>query len=162
MKQIMIAIVILLATLTNSFAGNSVWVKQQNQDKDTTIFIKQDGSGNKVGISANAPLVIDGENLTLIIRQIGKNNLSDLSSHLTFSGEDMTLDLNAKGDDNKLRIEGDTDSLQIKLRRELLEIEKHHNPIDIMFLYKILEWAGQLADHSEHIGTQLELILARS
>lgn len=110
MKQIMIAIVILLATLTNSFAGNSVWVKQQNQDKDTTIFIKQDGSGNKVGISANAPLVIDGENLTLIIRQIGDSNLTSLSSHLLFAGEDMTLDLNAKGDSNILRIEGDTDS----------------------------------------------------
>ena len=94
----MMAIVILLATLTNSFAGNSFWVKQQNQDKDTTIFIKQDGSGNKVGISANAPLVIDGENLTLIIRQIGDSNLTSLSSHLLFAGEDMTLDLNAKGE----------------------------------------------------------------
>jgi len=110
MKQIMIAIVILLAWTSKIYAGNSVWVKQQNQDKDTTIFIKQDGSGNKVGISANAPLVIDGENLTLIIRQIGKNNLTDLSSHLLFAGEDMTLDLDAKGDGNKLRIEGDTDS----------------------------------------------------
>ena len=54
------------------------------------------------------------------------------------------------------------DSLQIKLRRNLLKLEQHHNPIDIIFLYQILEWVGQLADHSEHIGTQLELILARS
>jgi hypothetical protein len=59
-------------------------------------------------------------------------------------------------------IEDDTDHLQIKLRRDLLEIEQHHNPVDIMFLYQILEWVGQLADHAEHIGTQLELILARS
>ena len=110
MKQIMIAIVILLAWTINSHAGNSVWVQQQNQDKDTTIFIKQDGSGNKVGIAANTPLVIDGENLTLIIRQIGDSNVTSLSSHLLFAGEDMTLDLNAKGDSNILRIEGDTDS----------------------------------------------------
>ena len=59
-------------------------------------------------------------------------------------------------------IEDDTDSLQIKLRRQLLDLEQHINPVDIMFLYQILEWVGQLADHSEHIGTQLELILARS
>lgn len=58
-------------------------------------------------------------------------------------------------------IEDDTDSLQIKLRRHLLAIEQHHNPVDIMFLYQILEWVGQLADHSELIGTQLELILVR-
>tara|TARA_R110001583_G_scaffold69129_6_gene196217 strand:- start:4166 stop:4846 length:681 start_codon:yes stop_codon:yes gene_type:complete len=59
-------------------------------------------------------------------------------------------------------IEDDTDSLQIRLRRNLLTIEEHYSPVDVMFLYQILEWVGQLADHSELIGTQLELILARS
>lgn len=58
-------------------------------------------------------------------------------------------------------IEDDTDILQIRLRRKLLEVEQHHNPVDIMFLYQILEWVGQLADHSDLIGTQLELILVR-
>ncbi|AGH82453.1 hypothetical protein PCNPT3_12585 [Psychromonas sp. CNPT3] len=59
-------------------------------------------------------------------------------------------------------IEDDTDSLQIQLRRQLYSIEKQHDPIDIIFLYQILEWVGQLADHAELIGTQLELILVRS
>ena len=110
MKQIMIAIVILLAWTIKSYAGNSVWVKQQNQDKDTTIFIKQDGSDNKVGISADVPFVIDGENLTLIIRQVGNSNITNLTSHLLFAGEDMTLDLDIKGGRNILKLEGDTDS----------------------------------------------------
>ncbi|MDA7745940.1 TIGR00153 family protein [Psychromonas sp.] len=60
------------------------------------------------------------------------------------------------------QIEDDTDSLQIKLRHHLLEIEDNYKPVDVMFLYKILEWIGSLADHSELVGTQLELILARS
>lgn len=59
-------------------------------------------------------------------------------------------------------IEDDTDRLQIRLRRHLLAVEQHYNPVDVMFLYQILEWVGQLADHSELIGTQLELTLARS
>ncbi|WP_094752646.1 TIGR00153 family protein [Psychromonas sp. CD1] len=59
-------------------------------------------------------------------------------------------------------IEDDTDSLQIQQRRLLFSIEKQHDPIDIIFLYQILEWIGQLADHAELIGTQLELILVRS
>jgi len=59
-------------------------------------------------------------------------------------------------------IEDDTDSLQIKLRLKLLSIEDDYKPVDVMFLYKTLEWIGSLADHSELIGTQLELILARS
>jgi len=59
-------------------------------------------------------------------------------------------------------IEDDTDSLQIKLRGNLLAIEQHYNPVDVMFLYQILEWVGRLADHSESIGDQLELMLVRS
>ena len=107
MKQIMIAIVILLATLTNSFAGNSVWIQQDNQDSDGSIFIKQDGTGNTFGYSTSAPFKVNGENITIIIKQIGNNNKTDYSNHLTFYGEDMTLDYTATGDSNKLRIDSD-------------------------------------------------------
>ena len=107
MKQIMIAIVILLATLTNSFAGNSVYIQQDNQDSDGSIFIKQDGSGNTFGYSTSYPFKVNGENITIIIKQIGDNNKTDYSNHLTFYGEDMTLDYTATGDSNKLRIDSD-------------------------------------------------------
>ncbi len=60
------------------------------------------------------------------------------------------------------RIEDDTDSMQIKLRRQLLALEKELNPVDVMFLYKILEWVGDLADLAERVGARLELMLARS
>ncbi|WP_198419254.1 TIGR00153 family protein [Motilimonas pumila] len=59
-------------------------------------------------------------------------------------------------------IEDDTDSLQIKLRRELQKIETQYSPIDMMFLYQILEWVGDLADQAERVGARLELMLARS
>ncbi|WP_289707855.1 TIGR00153 family protein, partial [Escherichia coli] len=39
-------------------------------------------------------------------------------------------------------IEDDTDSMQIRLRQQLMAIESKMNPIDVMFLYKILEWVG--------------------
>ena len=55
MKKIMMAIVILLATLTNSFAGNSVYIQQDNQTAVGSIYIKQDGTGNKIGISTSSP-----------------------------------------------------------------------------------------------------------
>ncbi len=58
------------------------------------------------------------------------------------------------------RIEDDTDSLQIGLRAELLAIEKELNPIDVMFLYNIIEWIGDLADNAEKVGAKLELMLA--
>lgn len=59
------------------------------------------------------------------------------------------------------KIEEDTDDLQIKIRRQLFAIENDMNPIDVMFLYKIIEWVGDLADLAERVGSRLELMLAR-
>ena len=59
-------------------------------------------------------------------------------------------------------IEDDTDAMQIVLRQKLRKIENNYNPIDVMFLYKILEWVGGLADQAETVGARLELMLARN
>jgi len=58
-------------------------------------------------------------------------------------------------------IEDDTDSMQIVLRRDLLAIEKELNPVDVMFIYQIIEWVGDLADLAERVGSRLEIMLAR-
>lgn len=58
-------------------------------------------------------------------------------------------------------IEDDTDSLQISLRKNLLKIEKDLNPVDVMFLYQIIDWVGDLADLAERVGARLEILLAR-
>ncbi|OOF68254.1 TIGR00153 family protein [Rodentibacter caecimuris] len=59
-------------------------------------------------------------------------------------------------------IEDDTDHMQIQLRMMLRQVEEHYNPIDIMFLYTILEWVGVLADQAQRVGSRIELMLARS
>ncbi|KZN29626.1 MULTISPECIES: TIGR00153 family protein [Pseudoalteromonas] len=58
-------------------------------------------------------------------------------------------------------IEQDTDDMQIKIRQELRQVEADLNPIDVMFLYKIIEWVGELADIAERVGARLEVMLAR-
>ncbi len=58
-------------------------------------------------------------------------------------------------------IEDDTDSMQIDLRRELFAIEDNFKPVDVMFLYQIIDWVGDLADLSERVGARLEILLAR-
>ncbi|WP_394174772.1 TIGR00153 family protein [Thalassotalea litorea] len=58
-------------------------------------------------------------------------------------------------------IEDDTDIMQIKLRQGLLAIEKDMNPVDVIFLYQIIEWVGDLADIAERVGARLEIMLAR-
>ena len=58
-------------------------------------------------------------------------------------------------------IEDDTDSIQINLRKNLLALESELNPVDVMFLYQIIDWVGDLADLAERVGARLEILLAR-
>jgi len=58
-------------------------------------------------------------------------------------------------------IEGETDVIQVKLRAELYAIEHDLSPIDVMFIYKIIEWTGDLADAAQSTGNRLQLMLAK-
>ena len=107
MKKIMIAIVILLATTINCWAGNSVYIQQDDQTATGSIYIKQDGSGNKVGISTSSTFNVKGANLTLIIKQLGNNNVATDSNHKSFMGSNMTFDYSATGNSNVLRLDLD-------------------------------------------------------
>jgi predicted phosphate transport protein (TIGR00153 family) len=63
---------------------------------------------------------------------------------------------------NKLdKIEGDTDRIQIQIRAEIYKLEKELPPIDVIFMYKIIDWIGELADRAQRVGSRLELMLAR-
>ncbi|GAA6131169.1 TIGR00153 family protein [Halopseudomonas sabulinigri] len=76
-----------------------------------------------------------------------------------FSGREVTLvermieELDA--------IEHDTDNMQIKLRSDLYKLEKDLPPVDVMFLYQIIEWIGDVADRAQRVGNRLELLMAR-
>lgn len=59
------------------------------------------------------------------------------------------------------RIEKDTDRMQIEIRAQLFKMEKDLPPVDVMFLYKIIDWVGDLADQSQRVGSRLHLLLAR-
>jgi len=58
-------------------------------------------------------------------------------------------------------IEHDTDQQQIQIRSELFKLEENLAPVHIMFLYKIMDWTGELADHAHSLGGQLQVLLAR-
>jgi len=58
------------------------------------------------------------------------------------------------------QIENDTDDMQAKLRARIFAIEDELKPVDVMFLYRILELTGDVADRAESVGHRLELILS--
>lgn len=59
------------------------------------------------------------------------------------------------------KIENDTDVIQVELRAALFEIEKDLPPVDVMFLYQIIQWVGDVADLAQRVGSRLQLMLAK-
>ena len=53
-----------------------------------------------------------------------------------------------------------TDKLQIKVRAELFKIEQDLPPVEVMFLYKIIELIGDIADYSERTGNRLQILIS--
>jgi predicted phosphate transport protein (TIGR00153 family) len=58
-------------------------------------------------------------------------------------------------------IEKQNDEQQVKLRASLFAIEDDLNPVKVVFLYRIIDWIGDIADLSQRVGSRLEYLLAR-
>ncbi|MTI50996.1 MAG: TIGR00153 family protein [Alcanivorax sp.] len=59
------------------------------------------------------------------------------------------------------RLERANDEQQIQIRSQLFKLESELPPVDVIFLYKIIEWIGDLADRAQKVGGRLQLLLAR-
>lgn len=58
-------------------------------------------------------------------------------------------------------LEHDTDEHKILVRSELFKIEKDYNPVDVMFLYQIIDWVSDIADKAQRVGSRLQIVIAR-
>jgi len=58
-------------------------------------------------------------------------------------------------------IEQHTDEQQVSLRHELFKLEDELHPVNVMFLYKIVDSTGGIADRAQRVGSRLLLMLAR-
>ncbi|ROR98834.1 hypothetical protein EDC56_3069 [Sinobacterium caligoides] len=59
------------------------------------------------------------------------------------------------------RLETETDELEVAIRASLFKVENDLPPIGVMFLYKIIELIGDLADSSQRVGARLQILIAR-
>nr|WP_299244703.1 TIGR00153 family protein [uncultured Halomonas sp.] len=58
-------------------------------------------------------------------------------------------------------LEHQADAQEIAIRRQLFDLEDDLPPVDVMFLYKIIDWIGDLADRAERVGSRLQILTAR-
>ncbi|MFA5959562.1 MAG: TIGR00153 family protein [Tatlockia sp.] len=58
-------------------------------------------------------------------------------------------------------IEHDSDEKLADIRHRIFELEKELPAIDVVFLYKVVQWIGDLADHAQTVGGRLQILIAR-
>ena len=59
------------------------------------------------------------------------------------------------------KLEYEADKFEKQVRAAFFTFEKDIHPVDAVFLYKIIDWVGNIADISQRVGARLELLLAR-
>ena len=80
-------------------------------------------------------------------------------SRLAFGSKASTeLDKIISGLDSKER---EIDQLEVVVRQQLFDIEKDLAPVDVIFLYDVINKIGELADRTEQLGHRLTLIAVR-
>jgi uncharacterized protein len=58
-------------------------------------------------------------------------------------------------------IEDEADTHERDVRTELFKLEADMNAVEVMFLYKIIDWIGEVANRAQAVGHRLHLMLAR-
>ncbi|MGI2260716.1 TIGR00153 family protein [Shewanella sp. GXUN23E] len=126
----------------------------------------KDISGRVIGRELLIPQAIQAPFIAYLTRcvdavELAKQAINEMEDLLETGFRGREVELVEKMISQLDAIEEDTDDLQIQVRRQLFAMEAELNPVDVMFLYKIFEWVGDLADLAERVGSRLELMLAR-
>ncbi|MBB3170007.1 TIGR00153 family protein [Simiduia aestuariiviva] len=76
-----------------------------------------------------------------------------------FSGREVDIVANMIGELD--RLENRADEMEVSIRAALFALESEMPPVDVMFLYRVIDWVGDVADRAQKVGSRLELLLAR-
>lgn len=125
----------------------------------------KDVSGIVLGRKMQIPPAIAEDFLTFVSRNVdaakqARKSVRELDELFTsgFRGAEATLV--AQLVEELDRIETETDDLQAGLRASLFKIESTLDPVSVIFLYRVIELTGEIADMAERVGRRLELLLS--
>jgi len=125
----------------------------------------KDVSGIVIGRRMQIPAEIAEQFLDFVDRNIdaakqARKSVRELDDLFTAGFRGAEVALVSKLIKELDRIETDTDDKQAALRAALFDIEKSLDPIDAIFMYKVIELTGEVADMAERVGRRLELLLS--
>lgn len=90
-----------------------------------------------------------------------KSVIDELDELIETGFGDRSVDLVEKLIFQLEQLEHETDEQQIHIRGQLRALENQLPPVDVIFLYKIIEQIGNLADCAQTTGDQIQIIVAR-
>lgn len=125
----------------------------------------KDVSGIVLGRKMQIPAAISELFLEFVERNVdaakqARKSVRELDELFTAGFRGAEVDLVAGMIEELDQIETDTDDKQAALRAALFEIETTLNPVDAVFMYKVIETTGEIADMAERVGRRLELLLS--
>ncbi len=151
----------------------SLWLPVARNDLLEMLHI-QDHLANRArdiaGIMLGRKIEIPAE-LVECVRDYYQKNLNTSAQALKAINElDELLETGFRGKEATLveglvveldELEHQSDVSQIKLRAMLFQMEDSLPPVHVIFLYKIIDRLGELADISQKVGSRLLLLIAK-
>lgn len=151
----------------------SLWLPVARNDLLEMLQI-QDRLANRArdiaGIMLGRKIEIPGE-LVECVRDYYQKNLNTSAQALKAINElDELLETGFRGKEATLveglvieldELEHQSDVSQVKLRAMLFQMEDSLPPVHVIFLYKIIDRLGELADISQKVGSRLLLLIAK-
>ncbi len=134
--------------------------------QDRIINKIKDISGLIVGRRVEFPSQIVNEYNEFVLRSVGAIG----QANKVIGELDELLASGFRGHEAKIvkemilvleKMEKGTDKLQINIRTSLFEVEEELPPIKVMFLYKVIDWTGVLADRAQIVAHIIQLMLAK-
>jgi uncharacterized protein len=125
----------------------------------------KDVSGLVLGRKMEIPSAIAEHFLDFVDRNIdaakqARKSVRELDELFNAGFRGAEVDLVTKLIEELDSIETDTDNKQAELRAALFEIEQSLDPVSVVFMYKVIELTGEIADMAERVGRRLELLLS--
>jgi predicted phosphate transport protein (TIGR00153 family) len=125
----------------------------------------KDVSGLAFGRKMKIPAAIADDFLEFVSRNVdaakqARKSVRELDDLFTTGFRGAEVSLVESMIEELDQIETDTDDRQAALRAALFEIENALEPVDVMFLYRVIELTGEIADMAERVGRRLELLLS--
>ena len=132
--------------------------------QDQIPNLARDISGLVLGRRMQIPVVMQASFITFVERNVdaakkARKTIRELDELYETGFRGAEVELVTAFISELDQIENDTDELQTVVRNQLFSLEAELPPVNVMFLYQVIDLTGDIGDMAERIGRRLELLI---